>query len=156
MRIRKTLAIAGVGVSLAAAAALPATASTSHAAAKHPASKGTFHSTVSPTTVHPGQTITLRAHGAKKRTSYTCVIVVVKGANYGIGHILGAKTSSKRGKLTCSGTFQPFKAVPAKGGKARHCPTTKKDRRAGWKCGFAASTLNKKSNTISYFTARKH
>jgi hypothetical protein len=154
MRIRKSLAIAGAGLSLAAAAAIPATASTSHPAAKHPASKGTFHSTVTPSVVHPGQTITLKAHGAKKRTSYTCVIVVLKGAHYGIGHILGAKTSSRHGKLRCSGTFEPFKATVS--GHVRHCPTTKKDRRAGFKCGFAASTLNKKSNTISYFTARKH
>jgi hypothetical protein len=152
MRISKPLAIAGVGVSLAAAAALPATASTSHSAVTHSASKGTFHSKVTPKTVHSGQTITLKASGAKKHTSYTCVIVVLKGANYGIGHLLPAKTSRKHGKFSCSTTFEPFSATV--NGKTRHCPTTKSDRKAGFKCGFAASTLNKKSNTISYFKAK--
>jgi hypothetical protein len=153
MRIRKTLAVAVAGTSLAAAATLPAVAHPAHPA--HPASKGTFKSSVSPTTVHAGGTLTLKAHGAKKKTNYTCVIVVVHGANYAIGHIIGSKKSNKHGKFSCSTTFEPFKATPVKGGKKRHCPTTKKDRKAGWKCGFAASTTDKKSNTISYFTAKK-
>src|SRR4051794_14290011 len=150
MRIPKGLAVASAGVSMAAAVAIPAVA---HPA--HPASKGTFKSSVSPNPVHSGQTLTLRAHGAKKHTSYTCVLIVLHGANYGIGHIIGSKTSSRHGKFKCSTTFEPFKAQPVNGGKARHCPTTRKDRKAGWKCGFAASTPDKKSNTVSYFKAKK-
>src|SRR3954447_6196874 len=134
MRIRKTMAVSAAGLSLAAAATLPAVAASSH-----PASKGTFSSSVSPNPVHAGQTLTLRAHGAKKHTSYTCVLIVLHKANYAIGHIIGSKTSSKHGKFKCSTTFQPYHATPVNGGKTRHCPTTKKDRRAGWKCGFAAS-----------------
>jgi hypothetical protein len=157
MRITKPIAVAAAGLSLAAAAALPAAAGAAHHAAAHPSSKGTFKSTVSPTTVHNGQTITLKAHGAKPKTDYTCVLTVTHGSNYALGphSILGTKKSSKHGKFTCSTIFHPFSGSPVNGGPKRHCPTTKADRRAGWKCGFAASTLNKKSNTISYFTAKK-
>jgi hypothetical protein len=150
MRISKPIAVAVAATSIAAAATLPAVAHPSHIA-----SKGTFKSSVSPNPVHSGQTLTLKAHGAKKKTNYTCALVVTHKANYGVGRIVGTKKANKHGKFSCSTTFEPFSATPVNGGPKRHCPTTKKDRKAGFKCGFAASTLDKKSNTISYFTAKK-
>ena len=150
MRISKTLAVSAAGLSMAAAVALPAAAGTAH----HPASKGTFKSTVSPNPVHTGDKLVLKASGAKKGKSYTCVVLVIKGKNYGIGSLLGSKTANRKGKFKCiDASFKPFSATVA--GTVRHCPTTKADRKAGYKCGFAASTIDKTSNTISYFTAKK-
>ncbi|MBV9485824.1 MAG: hypothetical protein JO246_07165 [Frankiaceae bacterium] len=149
MRISKALAIGGTAVALTGAVALPA-AAVNH----HPASKGTFKSSVSPNPVSPGQTLTLKAHGAKKKTNYTCVLIISHGKNYAIGHILGAKTSNKHGKFKCTTTFAAYSGTDQKG-VTRHCPTTKKDRKAGFSCGFAASTTDQKSNTVSYFKATK-
>jgi hypothetical protein len=147
MRIRKALAISGTAIALTGAAALPA-AAVNH----HPASKGTFKSSVSPDPVHVGETLTLKAHGAKSGSSYICILVVIKGKHYALGPGAGSHTANKHGKFKCSLTFQSFKGTIA--GKTRHCPTTKKDRKAGYKCGFAASTSDQKSNTISYFKGK--
>lgn len=150
MRISKTLAVAASACAIATAAAIPATAGVAH----HPASKGTFKSTISPNPVHSGQTLTLKGSGALKNTSYTCVIVVIKGKNYGLapGSLTPVKSNSK-GKVTCKHTFTSFSA--SVGGKTRHCPLTKADKKAGFQCGMAVSTADQKSNTISYFTAKK-
>jgi hypothetical protein len=151
MRIRKALAIGGTAIALAGTAVMPAAA-----ANHHPASKGTFKSTVSPNPVHIGQTLTLSAHGAVKGDSYICTLVVIKGSNYVLGPGAGTHTPNKHGNFKCSVTFKKFSGIPVKGGsKVRHCPTTKADRKAGFKCGFAASTITKTSNTISYFVGKK-
>jgi hypothetical protein len=149
MRISKTLAVSAAGLSMAAAAALPAAAGVSH----HPASKGSFKSSISPNPVHSGQTLTLKGKGAKKNTAYTCVIVVIKGQSYGLAPGLTIVHSNKKGKVTCKKTFTSFSA--SVNGKTRHCPLTKADKKAHFKCGMAVSTADKKSNTISYFTAKK-
>jgi hypothetical protein len=150
MRIRKALAIGGAAVAVTGAAALPASA-INH----HPASKGTFKSTVSPNPVHVGQTLTLSAHGAVKGDTYICTLVVIKGSNFALGPGAGSKSPNKHGNFKCSVTFKKFSGTPTNGGPVRHCPTTRKDRKAGFKCGFAASTFDRKSNTISYFTGKK-
>lgn len=150
MRISKTLAVAASACALATAAAIPATAGAAH----HPASKGTFKSTISPNPVHSGQTLTLKAHGALKSTSYTCTQLVIKGKTYGLapGTLKVLKSSSK-GKITCKETFNKFSA--SVGGTTRHCPLTKADKKAHYQCAMAVSTTDQKSNTISYFTAKK-
>jgi hypothetical protein len=135
---------------LAATAVLPAAAGVSH----HPASKGTFKSTISPNPAHVGSTLTLKAHGAKKSTAYTCTQLVIKGKNYGLAPgTLKVLHSSKKGKITCKETFNKFSA--SVGGTTRHCPLTKADKKAHYQCAMAVSTADQKSNTISYFTAKK-
>jgi hypothetical protein len=153
MRISKVLAVATAGFALAAAATIPATAGTTHNAA---AKTKQFKSSIKPTTVKEGQTMTLKGHGAKKNTSYTCVVVVIKGSNYGLdSNSLTSVTSSSSGKVTCKQKFEAFSATPINGGKARHCPLKKADKKAKFRCAIAVSTIDKKSATISYFTAKK-
>jgi hypothetical protein len=153
MRISKLMAVAAAGCALVTAVTLPAVAGPAH----HPAAKAqtkTFPSTLTPHTVKPGQTLTLKGHGAKKSTSYSCVLVVIKGANYTIGPIKNIK-STKKGKVTCKVTYHPYTATSLTGGKSHHCPLSKADKKAHWRCGVAVSTLDKSSATIQYFTAKK-
>lgn len=152
MRISKFMAVAASGCALAAAVTLPAMAGTAHHSVR---ATHQFPSTLTPKTVHPGQTLTLKGHGAKKSTKYDCVLGVYKGAKYAVGPITVAK-STKKGKLTCKVTYHPYTGSGALDGQSNHkCPVTKKDKKAGWRCGLAASTLDKSSATIGYFTGKK-
>jgi hypothetical protein len=156
MRISKLLAVTTAGCAVAAAVALPAAAG-ALGASHHPAVASKtkqFPSTLTPKVVRPGQTLTLKGHGAKKNTSYSCVFVVIKGSNYTIGSIKNVK-STKKGKITCKRKFEPYTATSLSGGKSHHCPLTKKDKKAHWRCALAVSTLDKSSATIAYFTAKK-
>jgi hypothetical protein len=154
MRIRKTMAVSLACMSIAAAATLPALAASSHpAVGKH----GTFPSKLSQHTgVHPGTALTLKAHGAKKNTGYTCAITAVQGKKHyaDIGNTR-AVTSNGKGKFSCTLTFRSFSGT-IKGHKV-HCPQTKKDRKHGVKCGMAAADPfhPMKSNTIQYFKSHK-
>jgi hypothetical protein len=153
MRITKALAVGITGCALAGAAAIPAVAGSSHA---HPATgkHGTFSSKLSPKVAHPGTVLKLKAHGAKKKTTYTCVFTAVKGKMYAADTgALSSVVSNKHGKFTCSKTFEPFHGKLQNGTKVS-CPLSKKNKKAGVKCGFAASTIDMKSNTIQYFKAK--
>jgi hypothetical protein len=154
MRFSKALAVSVTGCALAAATALPATAGAAHAA--HPAGKnGTFPSSLSASVAHPGTTLTLQAHGAKKQTNYFCFFTIVKGKKHGRDlSNTQTVTSSKKGKFHCSLTFRAFHGTI--GGKTYHCPRTHKDTKAGIKCGFAAvdPATSQRSTTIQYFTAK--
>ena len=153
MRISKLMAVGAAGCALAAAVTLPAVAGPAH----HPAAKAqtkTFPSTLTPHTVKPGQTLTLKGHGAKKSTSYSCVLVVIKGSNYTIGPIKNVK-STKKGKVTCKMTYHPYKTISLTGGAGKQCPLTKAEKKGHWRCGVAVSTTDKSSATIQYFTAKK-
>jgi hypothetical protein len=158
MRISKLMAVGATGCALVTAISLPAAAGTAHHAAKPtaatPARSKQFPSTLSPHSVKPGTHMVLKGHGAKKRTAYSCVFVVIKGANYDIGPITNIK-SSKKGKITCKRTFEPYTAHSLSGGANRKCPLSKASKKAHWRCGLAVSTLDKSSNTIQYFTAKK-
>jgi hypothetical protein len=150
MRIRKTLAVAASGCALMAAGILPATASTPHVARQsHPvvASK-LFHSTLNHHSgVKNGTKLVLRGTGAKKNTLYFCVLVALKGSSYVTdGNSIHSVTSSGKGVVTCKETFAKYTETVK--GKKFTCPKAPK----GYKCGFAASTSDKSSNTIQYFT----
>ena len=100
--------------------------------------------------------MTLKATGAKKKTSYTCIFAIVKGKAHGENlNNTKSVTSTKKGKFSCSLKFHPFKETVA--GKVRHCPLTKADKKAKVKCGFAAADPfdPNGSNTIQYFKAKK-
>jgi hypothetical protein len=144
MRISKALAVAATGCALVATSVIPATASSGHAAhVAHPArpalSHGTLHSHVSTTHVKTGTKITMTVSGAKHRTGYLCLFALVKGASANGPNLHNTKSviSSKKGKFKCTLTFKPFKASVA--GKTRHCPLTKKDKKAKIVCGMAAA-----------------
>jgi len=141
MRIYKVLAVGASGCAIAAAAIVPATAGAAHAS--HPArpalSHGTLHSSISTTTAHTGTKLTLKASGAKKKTSYLCLFALVHGSNQNGPNLANhvSVKSSKKGKFHCTLTFKPFTANV--GGKLRHCPLTKADKKAHIVCGFAAA-----------------
>jgi len=153
MRISKLMAVAATGCALAAAAAIPATAGAAHPAAT--SRTHTFPSTLTPKTVKPGQTLTLKGHGAKKSTAYSCVLVVIKGAQYDIDLHIKTVHSTKTGTVTCKMKYEPYTATSLTGGKSHHCPLSAADKKAHWKCGLAVSTTDKSSATIQYFTAKK-
>jgi hypothetical protein len=152
MRISKALAVSVSGLALAATAALPAAAG-----ANHPATgkNGTLPSTLSAKSAHIGQKLTLKVHGAKKKTSYICVFAIVKGKQNSpfLGNTTNV-TSSKKGAFKCTLTFKAFSGQI--GSKTYHCPPTAADKKAHIKCGFAtADPADKNSNAIQYFTAKK-
>lgn len=151
MRISKLMAVGAAGCALAAAVTLPAMAGPANHSV---ASTKQFPSTLTPHSVKPGQTLTLKGHGAKKNTNYSCVLVVIKGSNYTIGPIKNVK-STKKGKVTCKVTYHPYTAMSLTGGKSHHCPLSKADKKAHWRCGVAVSTTDKSSATIQYFTTKK-
>jgi hypothetical protein len=153
MHIRTALTLAVIGCALTGAASLPAVAGTGHRAAS-PASTKAFHSTISPKKIHTGQKFTIKGHGAKKSTSYACIQIVVKGSKHGYDiNSVKFVTSTTSGAVTCRSTFKAFHTTVA--GKSRHCPLTKTDKKAGYKCGVAVSTTTQSSTTAAYFTSTK-
>jgi hypothetical protein len=159
MRINKVLAVSVGGCALVGASILPATAGPSHAAStKHPvvASTHVFHTTLSTHSPSKGTTMTLIGTGAKKKTSYTCVLTVIHGTAYTVdeGSFKTVK-SSKKGRVVCHEKYEPYKTISLTGGAAGKCPVTKKQKKAGYKCGFAVSTTDKSSSGIQYFVPKK-
>jgi hypothetical protein len=153
MRIRKTLAVAASGCALVAAGILPATASTPHVArpARPALTHGTLHSTISTTHVKSGTKVTLKVSGAKKGVSYICLFALVKGASKNYPNINNSttKTASKKGKFSCTLTFEPFKE-----GKFA-CPLNKASKKAKLSCGFAAADpQDTKSNAFWTLSAK--
>jgi hypothetical protein len=160
MRISKVLAVAAAGCALAGGAMLPAAAGASHSATKAKpavASGHVFHTTLSTHAPRKGQVMTLTGTGAKKKTPYTCVLTVLKGSAYWVDtSSLKPAKSSKKGKVVCKETYEPYTAVSITGGTTSHkCPLSKKDKKAHYKCGFAVSTTDKTSNGIQYFSPKK-
>jgi hypothetical protein len=151
MRINRVLAVAASGAALVAAATLPAAAGPGQHAV---GATKTFPSTISPKTVHTGQTLTLKGHGAKKNTAYVCLMIVDKGTTYGydLGTLKNVK-STKTGTVTCKQKFKPYSVTV--GGKKRHCPLTAADKKAKFRCAVAVATTDKSSATIGYFTGKK-
>jgi hypothetical protein len=153
MRINKFLAVGIAGLSLAGAATLPAVAGASHPAA---ASKThVFPTTLTPHTVHPGTAMTMKGHGARKSTTYNCVFTVLKGSKFWVGPITQVK-SSKKGKVTCHRTFEPYTATSLSGAAPHKCPLTKKDKKHHYRCALSIATSDKASAGNEYFTAKKH
>lgn len=120
-----------------------------------------FSSTVSPNKrVRPGTTLTAVGHGAKKSTSYYCVVAsysTKKGAPSAPDvRTLKTVRSNAKGAITCRVTYKPFSA---KGGNVtRHCPATAADTKAGYQCGVAladAATQGLKSASVAKFTPTK-
>jgi hypothetical protein len=154
MRIRKTMAVSIAGLSLAAAATVPALAASSHpAAGKH----GTFPSKLSQHRgVHPGTVLTLKSTQAHPNVAYTCAFSAVLGKKHAADttNIISV-TSNKHGHFHCSLTFHKFSGM-IKHHKV-HCPQTKKDRRRGVKCGMAAADPFHQTtdNTIQYFKSHR-
>jgi hypothetical protein len=98
----------------------------------------------------------LTGTGAKKRTTYDCVLIVVKGATYTVDSAsIKPVVSSKKGKVVCKEKYEPYTAISLTGGASHKCPLSKKDKKAHYKCGFAVSTTDKTSNGIQYFTPKK-
>ncbi|MDT5001635.1 MAG: hypothetical protein QOK12_3740 [Mycobacterium sp.] len=153
MRINKTLAVAAAGLSLAAAAAVPAVAGATHHAAPSAKTK-IFPSTLTPHSgIKSGTKMVLKGHGAKKNTNYSCVFTVLKGSNYFVGPITPAK-SNARGKIKCTRTFQPYTAVSLSGGGSHKCPLSHKDKKHHYRCALDLSTTDKSSATNQYFTTK--
>ena len=156
--MKKALAI----VATIAAAMLTTVGATAPGSGAEEARRTTvFKTTVTPSTgVDPGTALTATGPAAEKSTKYYCVLSVVsekKDLTASNTMTLKQVTSTKKGKVTCKQTFQPFTADD-ENGTERHCPTTKKDRRAGFRCGVAladAATIGGTSASVAYFTATK-
>jgi hypothetical protein len=156
MRIPKVLAVAATGCALVAAVAVPASAHAGHAARPAVASKSkVFKTTLSPKSgIKTGTKLTLKGTGAQKNARFSCVLIVIKGTKYALdGGSLSGATSTKKGVVTCHATFKPFSGTV--GGKKVSCPTTKANKKAGYKCAFAVSNSAQTDSGISYFTAKK-
>lgn len=150
MHVKRALSVAAAGSAIVAAATFPAVAGTSA-----PAKTKQFPSSVSPSKgVTPGTVLHVKGRHAKKNTDYACILIVLHGSNY--GYNLGSYktvTSNAHGKVKCDQTFQPYTVSDTKG-KTRHCPTTKKERKHGFRCAVAISTTDKTSATVAYFKAK--
>ena len=149
------------------AAALMVLAVAGTAAAQHESSEKRvkyFKGSISPSkNVKPGTVLTFSAGGATKSTEYYCLLTVTSpqadGSSLTASNTSTLKSvkSSKKGKLSCKQTFQPWTAKD-ENGKTRHCPTTKADKRAGFKCSIAVvdkATIGAQSAGVGYFTATK-
>jgi hypothetical protein len=155
MRIPKVLAVAATGCALAAAVAVPAAAHPSHAGHAAVASNAkVFKTTLSPKSgIKTGTKLTLKGKGAQKNAQFTCVLIVIKGTKYAINsNSLKVTHSTKKGALTCTEVFKPFSGTV--GGKKVSCPTTKANKKAGYKCALAVSNTAQTDSGISYFTAK--
>jgi len=151
MHVKRLLAVAATGCALVTGVTLPATAGTSHPQA--PATHQ-FKSTIKPSkNVRSGTVLHVKGHGAKKNTQYDCLFVILHKSDYAadIGTITNVK-SNKHGKVSCTKTFEPYSAAD-QNGKLRHCPLTKKDAKARFRCAVVIATTTKSSATVAYFTA---
>ncbi|MGN6475076.1 MAG: hypothetical protein ACTHK4_15695 [Mycobacteriales bacterium] len=150
MRVHHRVHIRRLGAVALAASALTLTASLGAVGA--PAAGNTFSSTLTPTTIHVGQTFKITSSHALHSTTYYCVEIVVKGKGYGYSTAtLKTLKSSSTGHVVCKNAYKSFKATVS--GTVRHCPQTKADRAAKVKCGIALSTADQKSTTSAFFTS---
>lgn len=151
-------------LAVAASLVLATTAIGAAAASPQPAAQertSYFKSKVTPKTgVTSGTTVTLKGKGAKRSTSYYCLLAVydADGGNIAAPLISSARavSSNARGKVSCQQTYRPFSARD-NNGVMRHCPTTRADRRANFKCGVVladAATEGALSATAAPFTPR--
>jgi len=155
--MKKYLAVIGIAAMLAAGIAAPALGGSEQQG--RPAAAKVFTSTVKPNkNVGPGTTLHVTSNGAKKNTSYFCVLIVLHGANYG-ANINSLKTvkSNAYGHVACSQTFKPYTVTDQKN-KTRHCPTTAADKAAGFSCAVSLAdqaTSGQTSASVAKFTAHK-
>jgi hypothetical protein len=145
MQSKKTVAVAMAACALSVLAALPASGAPGSAA---------YKSTLTPKSIHVGQTFHLTSTHARPSTAYTCVEIVTVGTAYGydLASFRSVKSSST-GHVSCSESYVAFKSTVA--GKTRDCPQTKADLKAHVKCGVAISTTDKSSETSANFTSVK-
>jgi hypothetical protein len=149
MRVHHHVHIRRTGAVALAACALTLTGTLSAAGAPRAA---LFHSTLTPTTIHVGDTFKLTSGHALPSTSYSCLEIVTKGTAYGYSlATLKSVKSSSTGHVACKSTYKAFSATV--NGKTRHCPQTKADRRAHFLCGIAVSTTDQSSKTAAFFTS---
>lgn len=151
--MRRIALAAAATCTLAAAAGGPALAGVAH-----PATTKVFSSTLRPNSnVKSGTTMKMVSSHAKKRTNYTCVLIVIKGATYGAytGSIKGVKSTST-GHVTCKQTFKPY--ITNYGKTGLKCPTTRAERKAGYSCAVSladTATSGQTSASVAKFTARR-
>jgi hypothetical protein len=158
MQLKKMI-VAGAACGALAAAALPAASSASPSA---PLAAAVHHFTshVTPDkNVAVGRKLTLTSTHATPNTLYICALGVANlktGSKYGdVGSATTVK-SSKTGKVKCTVKFVKFHGADTSG-TVRHCPLTKKDAKAGYRCGvtFAdAGTFGNTSASFAVFTAK--
>lgn len=154
MRVRTRLLIGFAGIAIAAGGAIPASAASHHAAHTSVTTKK-FPITLTPhKNVKAGQTIHAVGRHAKKNTGYDCVLIVDKGANYALDtNSIKPVKSNGSGVVRCSQKFAKYSGVDLHG-VTRHCPLTKADAKAGFKCAVAISTVDKSSGNRAVFTAK--
>lgn len=156
--MKRTLAVLSVGGLLAAGAAAPALGGTAHPThPSHPAAAKVFHSSVKPNKhVKPGTTLKLTSTKAKRKTNYTCVLIVIKGSTYGADTAtIKPVKSNKHGHVSCTQTYQPY---TTNYGKTLHCPPTRSERRKGYSCAVSladSATSGQQSASVAKFTAKK-
>lgn len=138
--------VAGLAVTAALSASLAGAALAQDDAAARRAPTE-LKTTVTPNTgVTKGTVIKAVAKGAPAGTEFVCVLSVIsmKGGKTltasNLSSLAAAKTK-KSGKAVCKQTYNPWSAEDEEG-KVRHCPTTKKDKKAGFKCGVALADKN--------------
>lgn len=120
-----------------------------------------FSSSVSPNKrVRPGTTLTATGHGAKRSTSYYCVVASYRNKQGAPSapdtSTLKTVKSNAKGVVTCKVKYRPFSAKA--GNATRHCPATAADKKAGYACGVAiadAATQGLKSASVAKFTPSK-
>lgn len=149
---------------LAVTAALSASLAGAALAQEEPAARVTqLTTTVTPNTgVTKGTAIKAVAKGAPAGTEFVCVLSVVSikdGKTLTASNLssLAAAKANKNGKAVCKQTYNPWEAEDEEG-TLRHCPTTKKDKKAGFKCGVALAdkdTFGMNYAGVGFFTPVK-
>ncbi|MBV9870633.1 MAG: hypothetical protein JO214_08420, partial [Frankiaceae bacterium] len=125
-------------VGAAASLCLVGTAGTSAlAVAHHPAAKGKLSVSLSNYKPKSGDTVKGTLHHAKKGIDYVCLQTTYKkgvALSVGDSYVGSASTGHKahKGKVHCKVTF-----VKGPTPNGHNCPPTHKDKKHGWKCGFA-------------------
>jgi hypothetical protein len=151
MKNTRRIAIAVPGLMIAASVAMaPALAAPSTT----PGTAFSSHATPAKN-VKSGEVVTVTGTKAETGTQFDCLFVVTHGKAYG-ADIASARLvkSTTSGKITCKQTFRPFTVSVS--GKARHCPLTAADAKAGFACGIAlgdAPTMGQTSQSMATFKA---
>ena len=155
----KMLAAAAATASLVLAATAAGTADASQ---HEPAARVSYFKTkVTPSSgVTSGTTVTSKGSGAEPSTAYYCLLAVYDADGGGVSapneSTLRTVRSNARGKISCSQTYRPFSAEDNRG-VTRHCPTTRADKRAHFKCGVVmadVATVGAISATAAAFSPR--
>jgi hypothetical protein len=140
----KKMAIVGAAASLC----LVGTAGTSALATAHhqPAAKHKLHITLSNYKPKSGDKVKATLHNAKNGVQYACLFTTYKkGVKLSIPDSFVTTATQnhtgKNGKAHCTLTFQTGTTV-----NGHSCPPSKKDKKAGWKCGFVMADPNAQGN----------